>query len=114
MRGTLNGTDMKTILDHVLRDLLKKPATRRYPAEKRSPPPGARGRLAIDLPACIYCGLCAKKCPAQALEVTRQPNPKSWTLDPYRCILCGYCVEICPPKCLRLEPEHFTPPPADA
>jgi formate hydrogenlyase subunit 6/NADH:ubiquinone oxidoreductase subunit I len=44
--------------------------------------------------------MCARKCPANALTVTRQP--KEWKFERFRCILCGYCVETCPKKCLSL------------
>ena len=88
----------------VLKWLLRKPYTSRYPFEPRQPFPGSRGALAIDLPGCVYCGICAKRCPTQALEVTREP--KTWTIDRLRCISCNYCVEVCPKKCLALDTKY--------
>ena len=64
----------------VLKWLLRKPYTRRYPFEPRQPIPGSRGALAIDLPTCIL-----------------------------RCISCNYCVENCPKKCLALTTAHGVP-----
>lgn len=95
---------MFPFLKTLWRSLRRGPATRRYPRVQRNPFPGARGHLVNDAALCIYCGLCARRCPAGALAVTREP--KAWTLDPYRCILCGYCVEVCPKKSLRMEPAH--------
>jgi len=95
---------MFPFLRNLLRNLVSEPATRDYPRERRAPMPGSRGRLVCAPDACVYCGLCASRCPARAIQVGR--DPKEWTLDPYRCILCAYCVEVCPKKCLRMEPEH--------
>ena len=91
----------------VLKWLLRKPYTSRYPFEPRQPFPGSRGALAIDLPGCVYCGICAKRCPTQALEVTREP--KTWTIDRLRCISCNYCVEHCLKKCIALTTAHGIP-----
>ena len=87
-----------------LRNLFSKPATRLYPAEKRELPRGTRGRLVIDIQTCIFCGICQKKCPTDALRVEREA--KRWSLDRLSCISCGYCVEVCPKKCLALETGH--------
>ena len=68
-----------SIFKDILGNLVKGPVTRNYPAEVRDPFPGERGKLVIDEKACIFCGMCAKKCPANALTVTRQP--KEWKFD---------------------------------
>jgi formate hydrogenlyase subunit 6/NADH:ubiquinone oxidoreductase subunit I len=95
---------MLTMLKNIFRNLTSRPATRRYPFVVREPIPGSRSRLEIDPAVCIYCGICARRCPANAIAVSK--DPKSWTLDPYRCILCGYCTEVCPKKCLSMNPKH--------
>lgn len=95
---------MAGMLGNILRNLVSRPATRRYPFVKRAPFEGSRGQLQIDADSCVYCGLCSKACPARAIVVSRKP--KSWTLDPYRCIVCGYCVEVCPKHCLSMKGEH--------
>ena len=41
--------------------------------------------------SCISCGLCASRCPAQAIDPA---HPQ--TSDRERCILCMRCVKICP------------------
>ncbi len=93
-----------SIFKDILGNLVKGPATRNYPAVKRPPFRGERGKLAIDSSLCIYCGMCARKCPSHAITVSRQPE-KEWRFERFRCILCGYCVESCPKKCLHLVPR---------
>lgn len=90
-----------TILKEITRNTFSAPCTRNYPAEVRPGFEGERGQLLIEEDKCIYCGICAKKCPSHALEVTRKPD-QSWQFERYRCILCGACVEACPKKCLHM------------
>lgn len=58
-----------------------------------------------DLPVsdpekCIYCTLCAKKCPKSAITVDRKE--KVWEVDNAECIRCGVCAETCPKQCITL------------
>ena len=86
---------------------LKKPVTSRYPFEPRSVIAGSRGRLAFKKEHCVFCSVCAKKCPTGALMVNRLH--KKWGVDRLKCISCGYCVEICPKKSLELMTAHAVP-----
>jgi len=90
------------ILKDITRNLFMGPVTRKYPYEVRPPFPGERGRLVIDESTCIYCGICAKKCPSNAIAVARKPN-QEWKFERFRCILCGSCIEHCPKKCLSFQ-----------
>ena len=87
----------------VLRNLFSPPVTRRYPfREKESMrTPITRGRIAIDIAACTFCGACQKRCPTDAIVVTRAE--KAWSIDRLRCCACNACVEVCPVKCLAME-----------
>lgn len=99
---------MFEMFEILLRNLLAGPATRLYPAVARPPFPGARGQLAgIDVERCTFCGLCQRKCPADAIVVDRPL--KRWSIDPYRCVLCNACVEACPKSCILMEPQHRSP-----
>jgi ech hydrogenase subunit F len=91
----------------VLKWALTKPPTSRYPFEPRRLITGSRGQLEIATETCVYCGVCAKKCPTAALAVDR--GHKRWVIDRLRCISCGYCVEICPKKSLTLSANHAAP-----
>lgn len=109
---------MIPMLRTVVRNLVTGPATRLTP---RDPVPAGRGQIDVEINQCIFCGLCQRKCPADALLVNR--SERSWTLDPYRCIICGLCAEACPKKCIHVDnhsrlsqagKEHLTrvsPPP---
>ena len=52
------------------------------------------GKPVYDPAKCVYCTLCAKKCPATAITVDRAA--KTWTLDEDKCVSCGTCAEVCP------------------
>jgi ech hydrogenase subunit F len=85
----------------------KKPVTTRYPFEPRLAIAGSRGRLVFTKDNCVYCAVCAKKCPTGALVINRAQ--KKWTIDRLMCISCGYCVELCPKKSLVLTTDHGVP-----
>ena len=70
-----------------------KPATPATPSE--TPAVEVKPR---DPSRCVYCTLCAKKCPAGAIEVDRAN--KTWKLDDEKCVACGTCAEACPKKCI--------------
>ena len=86
---------------------LTKPPTTRYPFEPRRAIPGSRGLLIFTRDSCVYCTVCAKKCPTGALGVNRAQ--KRWTIDRLLCITCGYCVEACPKGSLELTTDHGSP-----
>jgi formate hydrogenlyase subunit 6/NADH:ubiquinone oxidoreductase subunit I len=84
-----------------------RPATTRYPFEPRRMLQGSRGQLVFSKETCVFCTVCAKKCPTGALAVNRAA--KRWTIDRFMCITCGYCVEACPKKSLHLDTPHALP-----
>ena len=49
---------------------------------------------------CVFCGLCAKACPADAIKVDRKADPKLWGVDQEACVKCGACIDKCPKKSL--------------
>ena len=56
------------------------------------------GKPVSDPGKCVYCTICAKKCPVGALEVDR--TAKTWVLDEDKCVACGTCADACPKKCI--------------
>ena len=82
--------------------LKKKPAPKKPAANAEEPASTVKPRddgLPVSDPAkCVYCTLCAKKCPAGALTVDRKE--KIWKLDEDKCIGCGTCHDVCPKKAI--------------
>ena len=101
---------------------IKKAPVKKAPAPKPAAPAApapAAGALIkprddgkpVQVPSkCVYCTICAKKCPAGALEVDRAN--KTWKLDEDNCVGCGTCAEACPKKAILMPGDE--PVPADA
>ncbi|MCH5298130.1 MAG: NADH-quinone oxidoreductase subunit NuoF [Ruminococcus sp.] len=53
----------------------------------------------IDKDTCIGCGMCAKKCPVNAITVTDYTAPgkkkPAYAIDHSKCIKCGACIDTC-------------------
>jgi formate hydrogenlyase subunit 6/NADH:ubiquinone oxidoreductase subunit I len=90
-----------------LRSLFRKPVTTRYPAVPARRIPGSRGHIVTSNDDCIYCGICARRCPSGAIVVSRPEQ--TWKLDVERCVVCGSCVEVCSKGSLKMAVEHSGP-----
>jgi ferredoxin/flavodoxin len=51
----------------------------------------------VDLRRCTRCGLCAERCPVQALSLSPDPHFGE------SCICCYRCVRICPEAAIRVD-----------
>jgi formate hydrogenlyase subunit 6/NADH:ubiquinone oxidoreductase subunit I len=89
------------------RNLFSKPATKMYPVAQPTYYAMTKGSVVNDIEACILCSICAKKCPAGAIEVDKPAG--TWTLDPFACVQCYTCIRACPKDSLSML-AAYTPP----
>ncbi|HEY8394379.1 MAG TPA: NADH-quinone oxidoreductase subunit I [Thermaerobacter sp.] len=96
------------------------PVTVNYPDERPDLPKGYRGMpvLKTNLETgelnCTACGLCARSCPVNVIEVIEETDengkrlrrPKVFNIDMSRCMVCNLCVEACPFDALEMA-NHF-------
>lgn len=95
------------IVPELLRNLLHRPVTVRYPFEKVPAPPGLRGRPVCQYDKCVGCSMCAKDCPALAIEmVGAAPRALRPVFHYDRCAFCGQCADSCPRKCITMTAEY--------
>ena len=101
-----------------LRNMFKPNVTLEYPEEKFIPPVSYRGRPVLVEEAggaerCVACGLCARVCPALAIEVQaseteneKERYPVKFEINMLRCIFCGFCEEVCPEEAIVMSKDY--------
>lgn len=52
---------------------------------------------------CVACGVCAKKCPVNAIQIVEKDAKKFALVDPNKCIGCGVCANFCSTKCIKMK-----------
>jgi Fe-S-cluster-containing hydrogenase component 2 len=57
----------------------------------------------IDGERCTGCGICVKKCPADAIAI----KDKHAKIDQESCVRCGVCHDICPQEAIRHDSEKI-------
>lgn len=91
--------------------------TRQYPEERMNPQASFRGRPVLveedGVERCVACGLCARVCPALAIEVQaseteleKERYPVKFEINMLRCIFCGFCEEACPEEAIVMSDEY--------
>ena len=75
--------------------------------------PRYRGFHRYDLTTCIACEACARACPANCIQISKQRatdrkgfEVKSFTIDYGKCLFCALCVEPCPVDCIFMGSSH--------
>jgi NADH-quinone oxidoreductase subunit I len=100
-----------------MRQVFRPKFTRQYPEERWNPPSSFRGRPVLveeeGVERCVACGLCARVCPALAIEVqasetelAKERYPVKFEINMLRCIFCGFCEEACPEEAIVMSDEY--------
>jgi NAD(P)H-quinone oxidoreductase subunit I len=96
------------MISDIIESVFKKPVTERYPFERKEAPAQLRGKLLWHRESCTGCGLCAKDCPANAIEViVLDRKAKQFVFNYYvdRCLFCAQCVHSCRQGSLEMQPN---------
>jgi NADH-quinone oxidoreductase chain I len=97
-----------------LQHLVGRKVTVRYPEQRATLSPRARGQHIFHLDLCIGCTLCDRVCPVDAIymEIHKDPVSRKIEVDRFAvdmglCYFCGLCEDVCPTetKALHLGPN---------
>lgn len=100
-----------------LKRMFRPAFTRQYPEEVWEPDGSYRGRPVLvldhDGERCVACNMCARACPALAIEVQggdtekeKERYPVKFEINMLRCIFCGYCEEACPEEAIVMSKDY--------
>jgi len=92
--------ELPQMIKEIAVTLFRKPFTRQYPLSRPELPEDFRGRQIFHPERCISCGLCARDCPAEAIEMIEVSNREMPMIHLDSCIFCYVCVENCPRNAL--------------
>ncbi|HEY44282.1 MAG TPA: 4Fe-4S binding protein [Anaerolineae bacterium] len=98
------------MISDISNSLFRRPITELYPFERRETPESLRGMLHWNSENCTGCGLCAKDCPANAIDlIVLDKKAKRFVLSyhPDRCTFCAQCVHSCRQGCLEMSNEEW-------
>jgi NADH-quinone oxidoreductase subunit I len=92
-----------------------------YPEERKTMPPGYRGKHRLLARSdgsvkCTACMMCATVCPARCIHIEArevadpaiEKAPAVFDIDLLKCVFCGYCVEACPVDAIRMDSGIYT------
>lgn len=94
--------------------LVKRKVTEEYPDFKPKIPYRHKGRLHVEIDACISCRLCEKACPEGCIKVFPpskeqfkvDKRPLEFLLSQEHCLHCGLCMETCPTGAIHHSYEY--------
>lgn len=98
------------MLNDLMRSAVRRPVTEQYPVERRPTAENFRGLLVWSPEGCTGCALCAKDCPAEAIElITIDKASKRFVFRYHvdRCVFCGQCAYSCRFDCIKFQNEEW-------
>ena len=94
------------LLPELIRTLFAQRTTVSFPFEPLEQPAYSRGKVTIQPELCAGCGLCARDCPAFALELERKGRDQFRLIHHRdRCAYCGQCADSCQQGAITLVSE---------
>lgn len=95
------------VLSEVIKNIVRKPFTHKYPHQPIVLPHGFRGDFTWYKEKCVFCEICERICPVGAIKVDRG-DVKKYEVDVGKCIFCAECEKACPKDAIDLT-EKLTP-----
>ena len=95
--GRPDASDEKQLADFAAKIAGKDSEITSLPGNRSYKKSGGAGLVPKPTKSCIKCGLCAEKCPVQAID------PVSFAADPKTCIGCMRCVKQCPKNARKVN-----------
>lgn len=85
-----------------IKNLFRRPFTRRYPYEKVEPFPKFRGKIRFCSRKCTGCKKCVIECPPRAIKFHSKGK---LDFDMGECFFCGLCVDVCPVGAIKFDQD---------
>ena len=95
--GRPSASDRKQLTDFAGQIAGKAGAATAIPGNRPYKKAGGAGLVPKPNKSCVKCGLCASKCPVQAID------PSSFIADSKKCISCMRCIKQCPKKARKVN-----------
>ena len=95
--GRPDASDEKQLADFAAKIAVKDSEITSIPGNRPYKKSGGAGLVPKPTKDCVKCGLCAEKCPVQAID------PASFAADAKKCIGCMRCVKQCPKDARRVN-----------
>ena len=90
-------SDEKQLAEFAIRTADKDEEIASLPGNRPYKKAGGAGLVPKVTKDCVKCGLCAEKCPVQAIDAA------SFTADPKACISCMRCLRQCPQNARKVN-----------